>query len=60
MLAHRLRRWPSIKTTMGQPLVFAGKGLNDHHSQNKTSYTVIYCVTVYKYSVLKTGDCFLC
>ena len=24
MLAHRLRRWPNIKTTLAQRLVFAG------------------------------------
>ena len=27
MLAHRLRRWPNIETTLGQDVhVFAGKG----------------------------------
>ena len=25
MLAHRLRRWPNVKTTLYQLLVFAGK-----------------------------------
>ena len=26
MLGHRLRRWPNIKTTLAQRLVFAGLG----------------------------------
>ena len=37
LLAHRLRRWPSIKPTLFQCFVFAGQALHSCHNMNSNT-----------------------
>ena len=46
MLVHHLRRWPNIKPTLVQYIVFAGKGVN--RTQTMISQTKAFEVFILK------------